>query len=233
VSKKKGNGNGNGNNSQIIEKIIKPKISITAKNDNQKLLLKSIKENLITIASGPAGTGKTLLSVVSGLRDFTRDKYKKIIFTRPCVEANGENLGFLPGNLNEKIHPYMYPIFSFLSDYLSHSQIEEYLKEEKIMTLPLAYMRGVTFTEAFVLLDESQNTTPEQVRMFLTRIGEKSKIVLTGDPFQSDVRGKNGLDDACERLCGVEDIGIIRLTKEDIVRSPMVAKIEDRYRENK
>lgn len=229
-----GNGNGNGNGKEVAKKgKIKPRIAITARSENQKELLKSIKENLVTIVAGSPGTGKTMLAVVSGLREFIMGKYERMIFTRPCVEANGENLGFLPGDLNEKIHPYMYPIFDFLSDYLTTSQIEEYMKEGAIRTFPLAFMRGTTFRNSFVVLDEAQNTSPEQVRMFLTRIGDNCKVVITGDPFQSDIRGKNGLVDACERLVGVKDLSIIRFTKEDIVRNPIVAEIEERYSEEK
>lgn len=212
---------------------IKKRITVTAKSKNQKELLKSIKENLVTIVAGPAGTGKTLLAVVSGLREFTMGKYKKMIFTRPCVEANHENLGFLPGDLNEKISPYMYPIFDFLSDYLTPKQIEEYMKEESFKTLPLAFMRGATLKNSFVILDESQNTTPDQIRMFLTRIGENCKVVITGDPLQTDIKGKNGLVDACERLKGVTGLNIVKMGKEDIVRNPIVAEIEERYLEDK
>ena len=174
-------------------------------------------------------THNTKLAVVSGLREFVMGKYKKMIFTRPCVEANHENLGFLPGDLNEKISPYMYPIFDFLSDYLDAQQIEDYMKEEKIKTFPLAFMRGCTFRNSFVILDEAQNTSPEQVRMFLTRIGENCKVVITGDPLQTDVRGKNGLVDACDRLEGVKGLSIVKFTREDIVRNPIIAEIEDRY----
>jgi len=239
MTKKRKNGNGNGSG-EITEKETKiPKrtgvqslikrISITAKSENQKLLLKSIKDNLVTIVAGPPGTGKTKIAVVSGLREFIMGRYDKMIFTRPCVEANHENLGFLPGDLNSKIYPYMYPIFDFLSDFLNTKQIEGYIKSESIKTFPLAFMRGSTFRNAFVLLDEGQNTTPEQIRMFLTRIGENCKVVITGDPHQSDVRGKNGLVDACERLKGVAGLGFVEFTKEDIVRNPIVASIEERY----
>ena len=247
MSRKKNNGNINGNgdrggNNGKEEKTTKSKkiiakegrhqeqrISITAKTENQKLLLRSIKENIITIVTGKPGTGKTLLAVVSGLREFSMKKYSKMIFTRPCVEANHENLGFLPGGLNEKISPYMYPIFDFLSDYLSTKQIEEYMKEEKIKTFPLAFMRGCTFKNAFILLDESQNTTIEQMRMFLTRIGENCKVVITGDPYQTDIKDKNGLVDACERLKGINNLGIVRFGEEDILRSSIIKDIDKRY----
>ena len=238
MSKRKRNGNGNGNSNEkengseveVIKKAkTKTRIIVAARGKNQKILLKSIKENLVTIVAGPAGTGKIMLAVVSCLREFIMGKYDRMIFTRPCVEANGENLGFLPGDLNEKIHPYMYPIFDFLSDYLAPKQIEGYIKAETIATLPLAFMRGVTFRNAFVLLDEAQNTTPEQIRMFLTRIGENCKVVITGDPLQTDIPSKNGLVDACERLQGVNGLGIVTLSREDIARNPIVAEIEERY----
>ncbi len=175
-------------------------------------------------------THNTMISVVSGLREFVMGKYSKLIFTRPCVEANGENLGFLPGDLNEKIHPYMYPIFDFLSDYLSAKQIDGLIKSENIITLPLAFQRGITFKNSFVLLDEAQNTNVGQIRMFLTRIGDNCKVVITGDPNQSDVKNKNGLVDACERLVGIDGLGIVHFTEEDIFRHPIVFAIEEKYK---
>lgn len=237
MSSKKKNGNTNFINYENNEVERKPPtknpIHIITKSPNQKLLLNSIKENIVTIVAGPAGSGKTLISVVSGLREFIMGNYKKMIFTRPCVEANGENLGFLPGDLHEKIHPYMYPIFDFLSDFLTQQKIEYYVKSGEFLTLPLAFMRGVTFRNAFVILDEAQNTRPDQIRMFLTRIGEGCKIVVTGDPNQSDIKGLNGLVDALDRLKGVPNLGIVRFWKEDIVRHPMVSYIESCYEPKK
>ena len=241
MSKRKRGANGSGNGNETPKSVknelenkksyTKQRVSVTARSEHQKELLKSIKENLVTIVSGPPGSGKTLLSVVSGLREFIMGKYKKMIFTRPCVEAVGENLGFLPGDLHEKIQPYMLPIFDFLSDYLTPKQIEGYLKSEEILTLPLAFQRGITFRNSFVLLDEAQNTMPEQIRMFLTRIGENCKVVITGDPLQSDIREKNGLVDACERLVGIDNLGIVQFSKEDILRNPIVVEIEERYKD--
>lgn len=236
MSRKRKNNNGNGcNNPSVKEKendkriYTKKPVIISARSENQKLLLKSIKENVITIVSGYPGSGKTLLAVVSGLREFLMGNYERMIFTRPCVEANGENLGFLPGDLNEKIHPYMMPIFDFLSDYLTPVEIDLLVSSGQIMTLPLAFQRGCTFRNSFVILDEGQNTRPEQIRMFLTRIGENCKVVITGDPFQSDIKGKNGLVDAIERLNGVNNLGIVHFGKDDIFRNPIVAEIESRY----
>jgi len=239
MARKKKNGNGNGNNVEkenleetiIVKKTTKKQILITPKTQHQKELLQSIEENIVTIVYGPAGSGKSRISVVCGLKEFIEGKYKKLIFTRPCVEANGENLGFLPGNLNEKIHPYMYPIFDFLSEYLAPKQIEDMMKLEKIMTLPLAFMRGVTLKNAFVIFDEGQNSIPKQMRMFLTRIGDNCKVVINGDPDQSDIKIKNGLVDACERLEGVNGLKIIKFDETDIVRHPIVVEIEERYKE--
>jgi phosphate starvation-inducible PhoH-like protein len=208
---------------------INKKISLSAKTDNQRELFKSIKNNLITIATGSAGSGKTIISVVSALESFFKCQYGKIIFTRPCIEADGENLGFLPGDLNEKISPYMIPIFDFLSDYMERSDIERMILDGKIITLPLAFMRGTTFKNSFVLLDEAQNTTPKQMKMFLTRIGENCKIVMTGDPKQTDIRGANGLTDIVTRLEGVPDIGIVRFSDEDVVRHEIIKIIEKKY----
>jgi phosphate starvation-inducible PhoH-like protein len=236
-----GNGNGNGNdnvnggNGNGVEKRSPTKrpITITAKSENQKKLLRSIRENVITIVKGPPGSGKTMISVVCGLYEFIRGTYKKMIFTRPCVEADGENLGFLPGDLHEKIQPYMYPILDFLSDYLTPQKINYYMQTEEMLTLPLAFQRGMTFRDSFVLLDEAQNTSPKQMRMFLTRIGQNCKVVVTGDPCQSDIKGLNGLVDACQRLDGVPGLGIVEFTEADILRNAIVAHIEKRYSEEK
>ncbi len=207
----------------------KGKLALSAKTENQRELFKSIKTNTITVASGPPGSGKTLISVYSALDSFFKMQHGKIIFTRPCIEADGENLGFLPGDLNEKISPYMMPIFDFLNDYMDKMTIERMILDGKIMTLPLAFMRGITFRNAFVLLDEAQNTTPKQMKMFLTRIGENSKVVMTGDPNQSDIRGTNGLVDIVTRLDNVPDVGIVKLGMEDVIRHEIVKMVEKKY----
>jgi len=210
-------------------KINKKKISLTAKTENQKNLLKSICYNKITICYGPPGSGKTRISVLNGFRDFLKGRYSKLIFTRPCVEAEGERLGHLPGGLNEKISPYMIPIFDFLFEYCSVTDLEEYINNNKIMTLPLAYHRGVNFVDSFAVLDEAQNTTIGQMKMFLTRLDKNSKIIVNGDLGQSDIKERNGLVDAADRLKDINNIGIIQLNEDDIMRDPLIKEIECKY----
>jgi len=207
----------------------KIKLELSAKTPNQKELFKSIKENIITIVYGPPGTGKTLIAVNCAINAYMKGDVDKLIFTRPCIEAVGENLGFLPGGLDEKIHPYMTPIFDFLSDYLEMRVIDDLVRRKEIITMPLAFMRGVTFKDSFVILDEAQNTIKEQIRMFLTRLGENCRIVITGDPNQSDIGEQNGLLDAVKRLAGVDNIGIVQFNESDIVRHPLVGIIEKKY----
>lgn len=242
TSKKNGNGNGHNGYEHAINSIfsngnplhipLKKKINIEAKTENQKEVIKSIKSNIVTIIQGYCGSGKTRLAVVEGLRMLAEGKVDKLIFTRPCIEANGENLGFLPGDLHEKISPYMIPIFDFLGEFLEQKSIELLIAEQKIITLPLAFMRGTNFVKAYVILDECQNANIAQVRMFLTRIGEDCKIVITGDIYQSDISGENGLKDACKRLCGIPSLKIVEMDKSDIIRPIIVEQIENKYRED-
>ena len=174
-------------------------------------------------------THNTHLPVVYALQQLLRGVYQRIIFTRPCVEAYGENLGFLPGDFNEKIGPYMMPIFDILCRVMDKRDIQALIESGVIQTIPLAYQRGITFNDAFVVADEFQNTIPEQVRMFLTRMGENCKIVITGDPSQNDIRGINGLDDALQRFSDSDKIKIIRTSHADIVRNPLVEYIDKKY----
>jgi phosphate starvation-inducible protein PhoH and related proteins len=206
-------------------------IPLVAKNAEQKFALKSIKENRITIIYGPPGTGKTHLAAVYALRELNAGNVSKIVLTRPCVEAYGERLGYLPGGFNQKIGPYMIPIFDILARTITPREINDYVKKNQIQTIPLAFQRGLTFHNSFVVADEFQNTVPEQVRMFLTRMGEKCKVVVTGDPEQNDIRGKNGLVDAVERLKDIEGVAIVEMTHKSIVRDPLVNIIDKRYRD--
>lgn len=201
---------------------------ITVRNANQELYLDALDEFSITIALGAAGVGKTMLAVAYALYMLKEKQVSKIIITRPVKEA-GENLGFLPGDLREKLDPYLRPIVDFLRKFLSKSEVERLFNEDIIEVVPLAFMRGRNLDDAFIILDEAQNTTPNQMKMFLTRIGRNSQAVVTGDPAQTDIGGINGLVEAVRVLESVDDVSIIRFTKEDICRSPIVVKVVEAY----
>ncbi len=196
----------------------------------QHQYLKSILTHDITFGTGPAGTGKTWLAVACAIDALERDAVQRLVLTRPAVEA-GERLGFLPGDLAQKVDPYLRPLYDALYDLLGYERVQKLFEKQIIEIAPLAYMRGRTLNHAFVILDEAQNTTPEQMKMFLTRIGFGSKAVITGDPSQVDLpRGhKSGLHDALKVLRGVNGIAMARFTSEDVVRHPLVARIVDAY----
>jgi len=223
--------NGNGNNIVVPTNSNKRyiKCSPTAKTDEQKQVLKSFSENCITFVYGPPGTGKSFLSVMWALSEWSKGKYEKIIITRPAVEAYGEKLGFLPGDADEKLAPYMFPIISFMLEVLTEDHLNKLLREKSIMTIPLAFQRGINFKNAIVIGDEFQNTVPKQMRMFLTRLQNESKIIVTGDLNQSDIPDDNGLQDAITRFSDLANIGICELTEESIVRHPIIKEIEARY----
>ena len=203
---------------------------IKAKTLGQQKYLKAIAKNTITIGVGPAGTGKTYLAVAQAVSAFRAKEVDRIILTRPAVEA-GERLGFLPGDLQNKVDPYLRPLYDALFDMLGPDTYSKYLERGNIEVAPLAYMRGRTLDNSFIILDEAQNTTREQMKMFLTRLGFGSKIVITGDATQIDLpRDKvSGLKDACKVLEGVEDIAICRLTASDVVRHALVQRIVAAY----
>ena len=203
---------------------------IKAKTLGQQKYLKAIAKNTITIGVGPAGTGKTYLAVAQAVAAFRAKEVDRIILTRPAVEA-GERLGFLPGDLQNKVDPYLRPLYDALFDMLGPDTYYKYLERGNIEVAPLAYMRGRTLDNSFIILDEAQNTTREQMKMFLTRLGFGSKIVITGDATQIDLpRDKvSGLKEACKVLEGVEDIAICRLTASDVVRHALVQKIVAAY----
>ena len=210
---------------------------IKAKTLGQQKYLKAIEKNTITIGVGPAGTGKTYLAVAEAVAAFRAKQVNRIILTRPAVEA-GERLGFLPGDLQNKVDPYLRPLYDALFDMLGPETYTKYLERGNIEVAPLAYMRGRTLDDSFIILDEAQNTTREQMKMFLTRLGFGSKIVITGDITQIDLpRDKvSGLKDAVRVLENVEDIAICRLTASDVVRHALVQKIVaayDSYEKNK
>jgi len=203
---------------------------IKAKTLGQQKYLKAITKNTITIGVGPAGTGKTYLAVAQAVAAFRAKEVDRIILTRPAVEA-GERLGFLPGDLQNKVDPYLRPLYDALFDMLGPDTYSKYLERGNIEVAPLAYMRGRTLDNSFIILDEAQNTTREQMKMFLTRLGFGSKIVITGDATQIDLpRDKvSGLKEAVKVLDGVEDIAICRLTASDVVRHALVQKIVAAY----
>ncbi len=196
----------------------------------QKSYLEAIEANELTFALGPAGTGKTFLAVVYGVRMLTERKIDKIILTRPAVEA-GENLGFLPGDLQQKVDPYLRPLYDSLHTLLGLEKTSSLLERGVIEVAPLAYMRGRTLEDAFVIVDEAQNTTSAQMKMVLTRLGERSRMVVTGDITQIDLpKGqKSGLVEAIDVLEGIKGISICRLTSKDIVRHHLVQKVVDAY----
>ncbi len=203
---------------------------IKAKTLGQQKYMKAIAKNTITIGIGPAGTGKTYLAVAQAVAAFRAKEVDRIILTRPAVEA-GERLGFLPGDLQNKVDPYLRPLYDALFDMLGPETYAKYLERGNIEVAPLAYMRGRTLDNSFIILDEAQNTTREQMKMFLTRLGFGSKIVITGDATQIDLpRDKvSGLKEAVRVLDGVEDIAICRLTASDVVRHALVQKIVAAY----
>ena len=203
---------------------------IRAKTYGQKYYIDSIGRSELVICTGPAGTGKTFLGVAMAVKAFRAHEVSRIILTRPAVEA-GERLGFLPGDIAEKVNPYMRPIYDALEVLLGQELFERYYEKGLIEVSPLAFMRGRNLDDAFVLLDEAQNTTAEQMKMFLTRLGLNCKACVCGDFTQIDLpRGiKSGLEDSIGVLKGIEGISIVSLDKEDIVRNPLVAKIVTAY----
>ena len=203
---------------------------IKPKTVNQQKLVQSVKDNDLVFALGPAGTGKTFVSVALAVRALKNKQVKKIIITRPAVEA-GENLGFLPGDLKEKIDPYLRPIYDALNDMVPFEKLKYYLEREIIEIAPLAYMRGRTLHNAFILLDEAQNTTAMQMKMFLTRMGPESKMIVTGDTSQIDLpkNQSSGLKEAVRILNQVNGIGFVELSGRDVVRHKLVRDIIEAY----
>ena len=215
----------------IIVKGVNGKI-IKAKTTNLKKLVKETEKKDMVFAIGPAGTGKTYTSVALAARALRDKEVKRIVLTRPAVEA-GESLGFLPGDLKEKLDPYLQPLYDALRDMIPHEKLEGYMEKKVIEVAPLAFMRGRTLDDAFVILDEAQNTTHAQMKMFLTRMGMNAKFIITGDPTQIDLpkNQQSGLKEAMRILHGVKEIGFVHLTEEDVVRHPVVRKIILAYNE--
>lgn len=203
---------------------------LQARTPRQKNYLENILSHDITFGIGPAGTGKTYLAVACAVDALERDLVKRIILTRPAVEA-GERLGFLPGDLAQKVDPYLRPLYDALYDLMGFDKVQKMFEKQMIEIAPLAYMRGRTLNHAFIILDEAQNTTPEQMKMFLTRIGFGARAVVNGDPSQIDLpRGmKSGLNDAAQTLQKIKGVAFTEFTSADVVRHPLVARIVDAY----
>jgi phosphate starvation-inducible PhoH-like protein len=204
--------------------------AIKPKTSNQKKFIEAVKTNDVVFAVGPAGTGKTYIAVALAVRALKNKEIKRIIITRPAVEA-GENLGFLPGDLQEKIDPYLRPVYDALDDMIPGEKLKYYRENRIIEIAPLAYMRGRTLSNAFILLDEAQNTTSMQIKMFLTRIGHNSKLIINGDRTQIDLKPnqKSGLEEAVGVLKNVKGIGFVELTHADVARHPIVKEIIKAY----
>ena len=203
---------------------------ITARNENQQLLVKAFENNDLVFATGPAGSGKTFVAIALAVKALKNKEVRKIILSRPAVEA-GEKLGFLPGEMKDKLDPYLQPLYDALQDMIPAAKLKEYMENNVIQIAPLAFMRGRTLNDAVIILDEAQNTTTHQIKMFLTRLGMNAKMIVTGDVTQIDLPPSttSGLIQAMQILKGVNGIGKIEFTKKDIVRHKLVQRIVEAY----
>ena len=220
-------------NTNVTDIIKTPKKSIIPRSEKQKEYVRALRQSEITISAGPAGTGKTFLAVAVGLTMLLEKKIERIILSRPAVEA-GERLGFLPGDMKEKVDPYLRPLYDSLYDLFHFEKIQRMIEIGDIEIAPLAFMRGRTLKNSFAILDEAQNATDTQIKMFLTRIGENSKIVVNGDPSQIDLPNKNmsGLDRSKKILSNLNEISVVDFDHSDVVRHPLVSKIVKAYNNN-
>ncbi len=217
------------NKRQALTQIKRIKWGIDFRSDNQKHFWKTIDTSDVTFCAGPAGCGKTFISSYYALQMLAQKKFESIILTKPLVEAGGEKLGYLPGDVDEKTEPFMMSFYYNMEQIIGKHRLDVLRDAGVIKVIPLAYMRGLTLTNTCVILDEAQNTLPIQIKTFLTRIGQGSKFIVNGDLLQTDIPHENGLEDSIKRLIGVPGLGMSRFTTEDIVRHPIVADVLERY----
>ena len=199
---------------------------------NQKTFYNTISRNDVTFSIGPAGCGKTYLATHYALKNLAKGKYNKLVITKPLVEVDGERMGYLPGDIDEKTMPYMMSLYYNMEQIIGKQRLDVLKKSGVVQVIPLAYMRGLTLTDSIVVLDEAQNATPAQIKTFVTRIGQGSKYIINGDLMQSDIRSENGLEDAIKRFTGIRRVGFSQFDLSDVVRHPIVAEMLERYQDD-
>ena len=199
---------------------------------NQKTFYNTISRNDVTFSIGPAGCGKTYLATHYALKNLAKGKYNKLVITKPLVEVDGERMGYLPGDIDEKTMPYMMSLYYNMEQIIGKQRLDVLKKAGVVQVIPLAYMRGLTLTDSIVVLDEAQNATPAQIKTFVTRIGQGSKYIVNGDLMQSDIRCENGLEDAIKRFTGIRRVGFSQFDLSDVVRHPIVAEMLERYQDD-
>ena len=199
---------------------------------NQKTFYNTISRNDVTFSIGPAGCGKTYLATHYALKNLAKGKYDKLVITKPLVEVDGERMGYLPGDIDEKTMPYMMSLYYNMEQIIGKQRLDVLKRAGVVQVIPLAYMRGLTLTDSIVVLDEAQNATPAQIKTFVTRIGQGSKYIINGDLMQSDIRNENGLEDAIKRFTGIRRVGFSQFDLSDVVRHPIVAEMLERYQDD-
>jgi len=205
--------------------------SLDFRTTNQKSFYRTIGRNDVTFCVGPAGCGKTYLATHYALKNLAQGKYKNMVITKPLVEVDGEKMGYLPGDIDEKTAPYMMSLYYNMEQIIGKERLEVLKRAGVVQVIPLAYMRGLTLTDSIVVLDEAQNATPSQIKTFLTRIGNGSKFIVNGDLMQSDIKISNGLEDSIKRFTGLRRVGFSQFDLDDVVRHPIVAELLERYKD--
>ena len=206
--------------------------SLEFRTPNQKTFYRTIGRNDVTFSIGPAGCGKTYLATHYALKNLAQGKYDKLVITKPLVEVDGEKMGYLPGDIDEKTAPYMMSLYYNMEQIIGKQRLDVLKKAGVVQVIPLAYMRGLTLTDSIVVLDEAQNATPSQIKTFVTRIGQGSKYIVNGDLMQSDIKNENGLEDAIKRFTGLRRVGFSQFDLRDVVRHPIVANMLERYQDD-